>query len=160
MFVWSMKPNRRKLVIFLLILLAAAIGISCFSCGKKGGAAQETSQKPGVSTAASTNEERIAFLKHFGWEVEEEPAEIVEVAIPAEFNDVYQNYNKIQKEQGFDLTDYRQKRVKRYTYVVTNYPNEPEEVHANLLVYEGAVIGGDICSLKLDGFMHGFLMKR
>ena len=29
-------------------------------------------------------------------------------------------------------------------------------VQANILVYEGAVIGGDICSTELDGFMQGF----
>ena len=29
-------------------------------------------------------------------------------------------------------------------------------IRANLLVYDGVVIGGDVCSVALDGFMHGF----
>ena len=29
-------------------------------------------------------------------------------------------------------------------------------VQANLLIYEGRVIGGDICSLEQGGFMQGF----
>ena len=31
-----------------------------------------------------------------------------------------------------------------------------DEVTANILVYENKIIGGDICSVNLDGFMHGF----
>ena len=40
-----------------------------------------------------------------------------------------------------------------------NYPgyeNKDGVVRANLLVYEGRVIGGDVCSVELDGFMQGF----
>lgn len=48
------------------------------------------------------------------------------------------------------------KTVKRYTYIIHNYPDETDQVRANLLVYDGKVIGGDICTLALDGFMHGF----
>lgn len=40
-----------------------------------------------------------------------------------------------------------------------NYPGyegADGTVQANILVYEGAVIGGDVCSTELDGFMQGF----
>ena len=56
--------------------------------------------------------------------------------------------------------EYKGKRVKRYTYEVTNYPGQASGVRANLLVDGGMVIGGDICSLTLDGFMHGFALPR
>lgn len=157
MFIVSMKANRKKVLIGLLLAAAAILAVFCLFRGEK---AAPTSQKLGVSLAAETNEQRIAFLKNFGWEVEPEPSEIVEVAIPAEFGEVYASYNEIQKKQGFDLGQYREKRVKRYTYVVCNYPNEPEDIRANLLVYEGKIIGGDICSLKLEGFMHGFRLEK
>lgn len=107
---------------------------------------------------ASDESERIAFLAQFGWTVQEDPYEVRELIIPEEFNDVYTNYNEIQKEQGFDLEQYQGVRVKRWTYVVTNYPGyeSTEVIHANLLVLDGKVIGGDIGSVELDGFMHGF----
>ena len=91
--------------------------------------------------------------------MEEEPLEVKEIIIPAEFDDVYEKYNDIQKEQGFDLTAYCSKRVKKWTYKVTNYPNYEGSdcIRATLLVFDGKVIGGDVCSVELDGFMHGFV---
>ena len=71
----------------------------------------------------------------------------------------YEKYNEIQKAQNLDLTPYAGKRAKRWTYNIKNYPGyegDSGTVQANILVYEGAVIGGDICSTELDGFMQGF----
>jgi hypothetical protein len=49
--------------------------------------------------------------------------------------------------------------VKRWTYELKNYPgyeSKPGVVQANLLIDHGVVIGGDVCSLELGGFLHGF----
>ena len=54
---------------------------------------------------------------------------------------------------------FRGKTVKRWTYDVTNYPDNRPNVKANILVYDNKIIGGDICSLELDGFMHGFQLS-
>lgn len=110
-------------------------------------------------TPAKTVEQRVAFLESFGWQVEAQEDEIMEVVIPKQFDEVYEKYNDIQKTQGCDLTRYAGKRCKRYTYVVNNYPEHPENIRANILVYNGKIIGGDICSLDLDGFMQGFTME-
>ena len=109
--------------------------------------------------AGNSNPERILFLEQNGWQVEEEPVFIFSVRIPSDFDDVYRNYNQIQLEQGFDLSSYKGKEVERYQYKVMNYPNFTGEVRANLLVFHGKIVGGDICSLTLDGFMHGILQK-
>ncbi|MGI5967365.1 MULTISPECIES: DUF4830 domain-containing protein [Anaerotruncus] len=106
--------------------------------------------------AGKTNEQRITFLESFGWQVEPEEEEILEVKIPKELDEVYEKYNEIQKSQGCDLTKYGGKRCKRYTYIVLNYPDQPENVRANIVTYNGKIIGGDVCSVELDGFMHGF----
>lgn len=153
MFVLSFKASRRKIAAVCGVLLLAVVVGSAVLIGRGTAAA---SAKAGASLAASSNEERVSYLQSFGWEVEGEPAEIVEVAIPTEFNEVYQNYNNIQKKQGFDLTDYKGKKCKRWTYTVTNYPDVPEGVKANLLTCGDKIIGGDICSTEMDGFMHGF----
>ena len=109
-----------------------------------------------VSRAGETADQRIAFLAQYGWEVDPEPLEIREVAIPEEFDEVYTRYNALQKEQGMDLLPYAGKTCKQWIYRVTNYPDPMEEVRAVLLVYEGQVIGGDISSVAIDGFMVTF----
>ena len=47
----------------------------------------------------------------------------------------------------------------RYTYEITNYDGEDGVVYANILIYRNRVIGGDICSADVTGFIHGFEKK-
>lgn len=103
--------------------------------------------------------QRQAFLKEMGWEVSDEYDECKAVTIPKEFNEVYEKYNKLQKQQGFDLEDYKGKTAEVYTYAVKNYGNKKQEVRANLIVCEGQLVGGDVCSAELDGFMQGLRKK-
>ena len=93
------------------------------------------------------------------WEVSDEYDECKAVTIPKEFNEVYEKYNKLQKQQGFDLEDYKGKTAEVYTYAVKNYGNKKQEVRANLIVCEGQLVGGDVCSAELDGFMQGLRKK-
>ena len=113
-----------------------------------------------MSIKASTHEERMAFISQYGWEVDEEPVEVQEVIIPSEFDDTYTAYNEIQKDQGFDLSVYAGMRAKRWTYIIKNYAGYENKdcIRVNILVYDGLVIGGDVCSIELDGFMHTFQM--
>ncbi len=109
-----------------------------------------------VYTGAKTNEGRVEFLRKFGWEVNSEPTDESVVTIPKEFDTVFAGYNQLQKLQGLDLARYKRKSVTRYTYVVTNYPEYDGTVYANLFVYRGRIIGGDICTESAEGFIHGF----
>ncbi len=108
------------------------------------------------SLSAGDAEGRIAFLQQFGWQVEEEPVSVEEIVIPTEFSDVYEAYNALQLEQGLDLKRYAGKTCKRWVYQVLNYPRDGQQVLATLLIYHGSVIGGDISSANLNGFMTGF----
>lgn len=65
-------------------------------------------------------------------------------------------YNEIQRAQGLDLAKYKNKKVSRFTYKVTNYEGYEGEVYANLLVWRDKVVGGDVCSKDVNGFVHGF----
>lgn len=166
MFVLSMRCRNLKKKL-LLACGAAAVCVAVIACAGYFKSQDAALTAPAVEQTLQTktslkvpdNDSRVQFLSAFGWELETEPAEVVEVAIPKEFGDVYLNYNEIQKLQGFDLTKYQGKKVKRYTYIVVNYPEHPENIRANLLVYKDKVIGGDICSLEAaNGFMHGFTL--
>ena len=109
---------------------------------------------------ADDNQTRVDFLNRLGWQVGSYAAEVAEVVIPLEFDEVYQNYNQIQQEQGFDLTQYAGRQVKRYSYEVFNHPSGDQYVRANLLVYREKLVAGDVCSLQLNGFMHGLAMPQ
>ena len=76
--------------------------------------------------------------------------------MPDEFDKIFAAYNEIQKNQGLDLAKYKRKKLTRYTFEVTNYEGYDKKVFANVLVYRGNVVGGDICSADVEGFVHGF----
>lgn len=108
-----------------------------------------------LAFSSTRNSENIEFLNSYGWEVEENPLEKVSVTIPETFDDVYNNYNILQKEAGLDLSEYRGKSAIRYTYSVLNYPKEVEnEVRANIIVVDNRPIAGDIMTTSISGFMH------
>lgn len=113
-----------------------------------------------VLASGKTSVNRIEFLKSFGWEISSNVSE-ESVTIPLEFGKIYEDYNNLQRSQGYDLRDFKGKTVTKYTYEVINYPYSgdndlPINVVANILVYENKIIGGDICSMELAGFLHGF----
>ena len=110
------------------------------------------------SIPGATNEQRIAYIESFGWDPGFTHTAVENVRIPVEFDDVYEEYNALQRKQGFDLRKYRAHTVKRYTYEVTNYPTGEQGVQANLLLYKNTVIGGEVLSPQLDGFLHGLAM--
>lgn len=106
-----------------------------------------------------TAQDRLNFLQSLGWEVETAPTEEVEVTIPAEFDKIFQSYNELQRKQGFDLSKYHKKQVKRYTYRVTNYPDYSGDVYVSIIMYKNRVIGGDVSSADANGFIHGLDMQ-
>lgn len=154
MFVLSVKTGKRKVI---AILAAVLVVVTAAVVAVKLNRAAPTASSEGkkYSLAAGTNEERIAFFKQFGWEVNPEPVVATEIAIPQTFDDVYVQYNNIQQEQGLDLTPYAGKTCKQWVYEITNYP-EQETMRGTILVYNGLVVGGDLCTPALDGFMTGF----
>ena len=118
-------------------------------------AAVQTFLRRTAETKCATAAEGAAWLREQGWEVDPEPTGQLEVVVPQKFDQIYESYNDIQKAQGFDISRYKGERVMKYTYLVKNYPQEPEGVAANLLVHEGRLIGADLCSLQLGGFLRG-----
>ena len=89
------------------------------------------------------------FIKTLGYSSEDSPYEISEVIIPEGFGKVYENYNVIQKEAGFDLTPLRGKIVTRYSFMLKS----SEFMIINILVGEGKIVGGDIMNPSLSGKM-------
>lgn len=157
MFVYSFRASTLKFFGVTVLAMAALVTLLIFI------PSAEPAMSDGVLTAVETvkfdkiktADDRIEFLRQFGWEVESTPVEEAEVTVPEEFDKVYQSYNELQKKQGFDLTKYAKKTVKRYTYRVTNYDGYDGEVLVSILMHKNKVIGGDVCSSDANGFIHG-----
>ena len=105
------------------------------------------------------NDDRVAYLTGLGWQVSADPLLTEELLIPEAFDESYADYLALQSGQGFDLTRYCGKRIKRYTYEITNYPGGQEGVQAVLLIYKNRIIGGQVQSA--DGsLLHGLTMPE
>ena len=154
MMIVSAKISKRKLFTGLAAAVCV-IALLVFLSIKSNDAAA-VSDTAVQSTRAATNEDRIAYLASFGWQVKETPEETQEVRIPEEFNDVFTRYNQLQQSQGFDLSAYAGKTAKRYVYAITNYPGGSTDHYVTLLVHKNEIIGGDVTSTAEGGKMHGF----
>jgi len=128
------------LVVVLLILLFIASKIA------------NDSENTAALKEISSPRDAAAYLSEFGWQVSESPSSVKEVRIPADFTPTYEDYNELQKSQGFDLSKYRSQTADMYTFKVLNHPS-PGDVYANVLVCRGQVIAGDLVSYSINGFI-------
>lgn len=141
----------RRSIGFILALLVVLVAGRMIS-GDVPTTAKATQELP--KTKVKSSADGKAFLEALDWKVSPIEAETMTVTIPKEFDEIYSKYNSIQREQGFNLLKFRGKKAVRYTYLVDNYPGDAKNVRINLLVYKNKVIGGDVCSLGLEGFIH------
>ena len=146
MIVKTFKVRKKGLVICGGILIALLVILVV--CGIVHKATAKT-------YSMKTESERQKFMSDMGWEVSEEYTSCKVISIPKEFNDTYESYNELQKEQGFNLKKYKGEMVEIYTYQVYNYPGKSDNVVINLIAFEGKLIGGDVSCNELDGFMQG-----
>lgn len=154
MIVYTTKVTVKKTVIGLLVLAAVIWGITVLAPR----AAHTVSANAGaasLSQTLKTNEDRVEYLRSFGWEVQVTPTVEMEVQVPKEFDTAYQAYNELQQKQGLDLEKYKGKRAMLYTYALSNYPSGKEGVTASLLLYKDKVVAADISAPEADGFTHG-----
>ena len=155
MFIYSLRASTIKFCAVVCVALATLITLIAFipvvAVDDVSAAANANIDYSGVKT----NDDRVKFLAQFGWQVDPEAVESIEVTIPEEFDKIFTAYNELQKRQGLDLIKYKKKNVQRYTYKITNYDGYDGTVYANILVYRNKVIGGDVCSADINGFMHG-----
>lgn len=157
MLIVTAKMPKRKLS---LGVAAAALLCCCaiaLNFGQAIGREASASALPSPKGVRS-NQDRVDYLSAYGWQVSGEPIATQELLIPEEMDDSYTEYLALQNGQGFDLQKYAGKRVKRYTYEVLNYPTGETGVQANLLICKNTVVGGEVLSPRLDGFLHGLAM--
>ena len=100
----------------------------------------------------------MEFLASCGYTVKPDPARVQEVRIPEDWNEVYTQYNALQKSQGFDLSRYKGKTVMQYVYQVENYPGDNgDPVWATMLLYKNKLIGADLSRGGAESFLRPLL---
>lgn len=149
MFVKTMKVKKTAAVTAAVVLVAA-VALVVIVCAVKAGGAKTYKVK--------TEQQRQAVIAELGWETSDKPSDHKTVTIPKDFDEVYEAYNELQKEQGFDLEKFKGKKVEIYSYPVYNYKGHEDCMTLTLMGCDGVLIGGDVCCSELDGFMQG-LMK-
>ena len=152
MFIWTAKIDRRKIGLgALAVLLVGAVVCGCLVFAGRDAVASAAVGPKGIKTA----DDRRAYLETYGWQVSADAVSVEELQFPKEFGPEYDEYLQLQSGQGFDLTKYGGKRVKRYTYDVKNYPTGATDAQAHLLLYRDTVVGGEVLG---EGFFQGLTM--
>ena len=137
----EIKRKHAGKIVILVLILFLFLFIMVQAAGGKG-------------KIANSTEARIGFLKFLGWEADPKTEECGTVVIPDCENHAMAEYNALMQKGGYDLSPYIGKCVEQYRYELTNYPNARSTVYAVLYVSKGRVIGGDIHTASIDGFMH------
>lgn len=151
MFIKSVKIKKPKVLAgtIIAVILAVIAAVWLFAPHAKRNNTRELNSET----------KRQEFLAEMGWEVPDNFENAKTVVIPEEWDEVYEKYNELQKQQGFDLSGYKGRRTDIYTYVIKNYPDHENEngIICSLMICDGVLIGGDVCSTALDGFMQGLM---
>ena len=98
-----------------------------------------------------TPEGRQRYLRALGWESDPATETAETVTLPEQFDATLEDYNVLQRQQGFDLAPYLGKTVT----VVTCEGHAPDggAVLLTLWIHDGVVIAGDAHTAALDGWM-------
>ena len=147
MFIWTTRFSRKKAV-GSVIVMGVVMAILILLTAKH----DETAAEQPLLTE---NIQRVAYLESWGWQVEAEPLETLQLLLPEVLEEPYLSYNTLQKRQGLDLSAACGKQVTRYTYAVTNYPDRPHGVQVNLYLCDGLPVAGDIFCPGVGGFRAG-----
>ena len=143
MFVFSFKMSKRQILslIFCVAVLAALIV-----------AALRPTTAATAAVAGGSEQKRVAFLRSLGYTAVPPHTAVREVLIPEVLDDAALSYNDLQQTAGMDLSPYRGKRLKCWTYPVENDPSgQPAEAH--LYEYNDTIVAGDVAAVEADGFM-------
>ena len=145
-----MHKNTRFRLAALVICAAAVLAAVVLARGSRG--------IMSLPYGVRTTEGRQAYLHALGWEIDPATEDVRETSVPETFDAMMQDYNALQREQGFDLTPYRGMPVTVVTYEVTNCP-DMENVCVTLWICDNVVIAGDVHSTAMDGFMYGIVKE-
>lgn len=98
-----------------------------------------------VGLIISSDEDIESFIAQCGYEIEGCVSD-EEITVPKTWNDTYTAYNDLQKQQGFDLRQYKGKPARKLVYALLD-----SEEYVTILIADDRIIAADICSMKEGG---------
>lgn len=131
---WRIAVCVAMLAIFTALCVVSAMGAM-------------TDNEETASGASVKNEQAAAdYLRAVG---EEDAAQLSceRITIPEQFDEVYEEYNGMQRQSGFELSEYKGKDALRFTFALTRH----DASYAVLLVRDCAVIGGHYSNGEYGG---------
>ena len=147
---FSLKKTKR--LFFIALAVIAALTAACTA------AAVITREKPRY-TAHSEGAGNYclliekgryeAFFSQLGLSIDEAGKTEKSVVIPAEFDEVYTEYNELQKTAGLDLEPFKGKQASLLTFPVSGGAAN----YVSILVCGGQVIGGHLTDGEYGGEM-------
>lgn len=142
MTVWKIKLSPRWRIAVCVAMLAIFTALCVVSA-----MGAMTDNEETASGASVKNEQAAAdYLRAVG---EEDAAQLSceRITIPEQFDEVYEEYNGMQRQSGFDLSEYKGKDALRFTFALTRH----DASYAVLLVRDCAVIGGHYSNGEYGG---------
>ena len=133
MTVWKIKLSPRWRIAVCVAMLAIFTALCVVSA-----MGAMTDNEETASGASVKNEQAAAdYLRAVG---EEDAAQLSceRITIPEQFDEVYEEYNGMQRQSGFDLSEYKGKDALRFTFALTRHE-------------DGAVIGGHYSNGEYGG---------
>ena len=138
---FSVKQSKKKIIMLAVIgavlaaiCVAATVNILEKTCDTA------KSDSRGEYSLDVKNVDFSAFFSQLGIDSESAPESEQSVRIPDEFDEVYNEYNELQKKAGLDLSAYKGKQAKQLKFRIKNGAAD----YAVLLVTNNRVIGGHL----------------
>ena len=145
--IYTFKVTKKHLVAAIIAVAVLIAGIILLIPGS-------ASTETGAAIVVKEPSDYVRYLADLGYQLDATSCESKKVQIPKDFDAVYETYNQIQKDCGFDLSKFAGKKVDLTTYKVSNWPTN-EVVLVDVLAYKNKVIGGAVYTAAVDGFMYG-----
>ena len=140
MFICTVKATTLRFVGILALSVSVLIGMAVFYTAEEPVLSGTGVRYDGIRTET----DRRDFLSALGYRATGDAKSTVEYTMPVTLDAVLLGYNEVQKEQGFDLSDYTGKSLTRYTYEIENYEGYEGKVYANLITYRDRIVGADL----------------
>ncbi len=104
------------------------------------------------SLRVGSKKEISGFADFFGLKIADEPTNVKNIIIPSDFNDIYLQYNDIQKQIGLNLEKFKGQNCTLYSYEIIS-PESRKGDLLNLIIQNDIVIGCDISEKEYNGKM-------
>ena len=138
-----MTFNKRKTtrtavaVIALMVAVVVSVGVKNYIFRN-----QETGLFTKTEFKMKTTQEMADYVKTKGYTVDLQSAQVKEVRIPKKFDAEFENFNrKINQTDNMSLEKYKNDKVNKWTFSITDYEVKEKTATAVLLVRKNKLIG-------------------